>query len=548
LAIDICHHLSTLYKIHLFLIRWIPGSVLVSKGTHRLVKEYFEFHSLGQMDVKGKEEPQEGFELIRAGEVDTRIGASVAKGLRLSTYYAYRGDPLQGVKYSEEAFEVARKSQDVDVIVPIANGLCTSYGAMGQWYKIVDIAPDVIDLLEKTERQSDFFAGSANPYSSLCGMCGTSMGFLGNFSEGKILLEKGQRHAAQIGDLRSLASVEGDYGIFFHAKGEWRPAAEHLQNCIKYSEEVKYLALLAFSWAHLGDAYSYLGDPETGRRCVEKGLEIQREAGFEWLSSLYPFFLGDICLHQGDLKNARSFMEEALRLSQKNNDKNMEGVSWILLGAILGRTETLQFDKAEGYILKGIKIYDELKEKTYYARGYFSLGELYANAGLKEKANPFIDKWNPDLLGNTLASEGFSEDGKEQLYIIEEKVERPLRYRTLVGPQYFLRLHHLAEEKSQARSIGRPYDYTLRDNQPRVGKRLRGGQVLGSGQRAGEMESWALAAHGAWNLLDDLFNVKSDDRRLLEKIDDADFEWDGSRRSQAFANLILVFRSLALDL
>jgi class 3 adenylate cyclase/ribosomal protein L40E len=58
-----------------------PGSVLVSKGTHRLVKEYFEFHFLGQMEVKGKEEPQEGFELMRAGEVTTRIGASVAKGL-----------------------------------------------------------------------------------------------------------------------------------------------------------------------------------------------------------------------------------------------------------------------------------------------------------------------------------------------------------------------------------------------------------------------------------------------------------------------------------
>jgi class 3 adenylate cyclase len=58
-----------------------PGSVLVSKGTHRLVKEYFEFHSLGQMEVKGKEEPQEGFELVRAGEVATRFGASVAKGL-----------------------------------------------------------------------------------------------------------------------------------------------------------------------------------------------------------------------------------------------------------------------------------------------------------------------------------------------------------------------------------------------------------------------------------------------------------------------------------
>jgi hypothetical protein len=42
--------------------------------------------------------------------------------------------------------------------------------------------------------------------------------------------------------------------------------------------------------------------------------------------------------------------------------------------------------------------------------------------------------------------------------------------------------------------------------------------------------------------------VKSDDRRLLEKVNDAEFDWNGPRRPQAFANLILVCRSLALDL
>ena len=77
---------------------------------------------------------------------------------------------------------------------------------------------------------------------------------------------------------------------------------------------------------------------------------------------------------------------------------------------------------------------------------------------------------------------------------------------------------------------------------------MRGNKILGSGQRVGEMETWALAGHAAWNLLDDILNVKSDDRRLLDKIGDADFNWNGPRRPQAFANLILVCRSLALDL
>ncbi|MBW2118436.1 MAG: AAA family ATPase [Deltaproteobacteria bacterium] len=58
-----------------------PGTILVSGNTHRLVRDFFEFESLGKIEVKGKKEPQEAFELIKAGEVETRIGASVAKGL-----------------------------------------------------------------------------------------------------------------------------------------------------------------------------------------------------------------------------------------------------------------------------------------------------------------------------------------------------------------------------------------------------------------------------------------------------------------------------------
>ena len=58
-----------------------PGTILVSGTTHKLVRDFFEFKTLGKVEVKGKKEPQEAFELIKTGEVETRIGASVAKGL-----------------------------------------------------------------------------------------------------------------------------------------------------------------------------------------------------------------------------------------------------------------------------------------------------------------------------------------------------------------------------------------------------------------------------------------------------------------------------------
>ena len=58
-----------------------PGTVLVSGNTYKLAKDYFEFKSLGKLQVKGKEAPQEAYVLLRPTDIRTRIAASVARGL-----------------------------------------------------------------------------------------------------------------------------------------------------------------------------------------------------------------------------------------------------------------------------------------------------------------------------------------------------------------------------------------------------------------------------------------------------------------------------------
>jgi class 3 adenylate cyclase/tetratricopeptide (TPR) repeat protein len=58
-----------------------PGTILVSDHTHRLARDFFDFGPLGKITVKGKEEPQETYELLKIGKVETRIEAAVAKGL-----------------------------------------------------------------------------------------------------------------------------------------------------------------------------------------------------------------------------------------------------------------------------------------------------------------------------------------------------------------------------------------------------------------------------------------------------------------------------------
>jgi class 3 adenylate cyclase len=58
-----------------------PGSIFISKNTYMIAKDYFEFLPLGELEVKGKKKPQEGYELIRVGKEKSRLKALAARGL-----------------------------------------------------------------------------------------------------------------------------------------------------------------------------------------------------------------------------------------------------------------------------------------------------------------------------------------------------------------------------------------------------------------------------------------------------------------------------------
>ena len=79
-----------------------PGTTLVSKSTHRIARDFFEFQFLGKLQVKGKEGFPEAYELKKASEVETRIEAAVARGL---TRFVGREKESGALK---EAFEKAQ--------------------------------------------------------------------------------------------------------------------------------------------------------------------------------------------------------------------------------------------------------------------------------------------------------------------------------------------------------------------------------------------------------------------------------------------------------
>jgi tetratricopeptide (TPR) repeat protein len=304
----------------------------------------------------------------------------------IGAYYSHAGEHSTSFRYTEEGFEEARKAQDIQWMAPLGFWLSASYNASGQYGKILDKVPEVIDLIEKKGRESDFFGMAVNPYSFICAQCSNALCHLGRFEEGKAFLEKAYRNAIGVGEPATLAHTELVYGLSFYLKGDFKPAKEHLEKCIGYSEEAKWHLGAAIGLCILGNAHSFLGDPETGSRHAEKGLRIYRESRIEFLLSVGNWLSGCVHLNSGDLENAGASMEEALRLSRKNGERSFEGLALLGLGMVLGKREPRQVDQAEECFSKGLAILQDQKMRPWYSQGRMFLGEFYLDSGEKERA------------------------------------------------------------------------------------------------------------------------------------------------------------------
>ena len=113
---------------------------------------------------------------------------------------------------------------------------------------------------------------------------------------------------------------------------------------------------------------------------------------------------------------------------------------------------------------------------------------------------PVFDSATLEDIQEMLVKAGYDADGKSWLY--DGRTGERFDNRVTVGYMYYLKLHHLVDDKIHARSTG---PYSLVTQQP------LGGKAQFGGQRFGEMEVWALEAYGAAYTLQEILTVKSDD-------------------------------------
>ncbi len=148
-----------------------PGKVLGTDYTHKLAKDFFEFESLGKVQVKGKEEPVEAYEIIKASEVETRIEAAAAKGFtkfvgRKNSLAAFM-EPYEKAKsgsgqvlgiVGEAGVGKSRLLIELKNRLPMEEytyleGRCLHYGGSMAYLPILDILRSYFDIKEEDQEK-----------------------------------------------------------------------------------------------------------------------------------------------------------------------------------------------------------------------------------------------------------------------------------------------------------------------------------------------------------------------------------------------------------
>ena len=152
---------------------------------------------------------------------------------------------------------------------------------------------------------------------------------------------------------------------------------------------------------------------------------------------------------------------------------------------------------------------------------------------------PAFQTPSQEMIAEKLKEAGLSPDCKQ--VVRDGRTGEPFINPIFVGVIYYLKLHHLVDDKMHARSTG---PYSLVTQQP------LGGKAQFGGQRLGEMEVWALEAYGAANTLQEMMTIKSDDMNGRSKIYESIVKGDPAAPAgvpESFNVMVQELRGLALD-
>ena len=235
---------------------------------------------------------------------------------------------------------------------------------------------------------------------------------------------------------------------------------------------------------------------ELVRQCILNYLKKQKELDAQLKREKFNLTIGDE-LPNGILQMAKVYIAKKRKIRVGDKMAGRHGNKGIVSKIV--RVEDMPF-LADGtpvdIVLNPLGVPSRMNIGQIFEA---VLGWAGKELGVKF-ATPIFDGCTMDDLNEWTDKAGLPRAGKTQLY--DGGTGEPFDQMATVGVTYFMKLGHMVDDKMHARSIG---PYSLITQQP------LGGKAQFGGQRFGEMEVWALEAHGAAHVLQEILTVKSDD-------------------------------------
>ena len=294
--------------------------------------------------------------------------------------------------------------------------------------------------------------------------------------------------AVLVGKLVTLLEGHTSMGVYDHIKTE--VIAKGLTFTEERLKDLDYTTLMLANWTadeHVNDLVS---------QCVMNYIAKHKEMDAQLKRDKFNLTIGDE-LPNGIVQMAKVYIAKRRKIRVGDKMAGRHGIKGIVSKIV--RVEDMPF-LADGtpvdIVLNPLGVPSRMNIGQIFEA---VLGWAGKELGVKF-ATPIFDGCTMDDLNEWTDKAGIPRAGKTQLY--DGGTGEAFDQMATVGVTYFMKLGHMVDDKMHARSIG---PYSLITQQP------LGGKAQFGGQRFGEMEVWALEAHGAAHILQEILTVKSDD-------------------------------------
>ena len=294
--------------------------------------------------------------------------------------------------------------------------------------------------------------------------------------------------AVLVGKLVTLLEGHTSMGVYDHIKTE--VIAKGLTFTEERLKDLDYTTLMLANWTadeHVNDLVS---------QCVMNYIAKHKEMDAQLKRDKFNLTIGDE-LPNGIVQMAKVYIAKRRKIRVGDKMAGRHGNKGIVSKIV--RVEDMPF-LADGtpvdIVLNPLGVPSRMNIGQIFEA---VLGWAGKELGVKF-ATPIFDGCTLDSLNEWTDKAGLPRAGKTQLF--DGGTGEPFDQKATVGVTYFMKLGHMVDDKMHARSIG---PYSLITQQP------LGGKAQFGGQRFGEMEVWALEAHGAAHILQEILTVKSDD-------------------------------------